>query len=140
MRSLLLHCKKFDANITGLATRGIDVAPEELSAKTFNQNKCITAFITVEDTDNINNVALKITKEIEKFCTETNESDIVLAPFAHLSNKLAPFKIGIEFFDILEKALKEKEIYNVSRVHFGSDKELLLHLFGHPGNVRYREF
>lgn len=140
MRSLLLHCKKFNANITGLATRGIEVEPEEISKNKFDHDESIVAFITVEDFDDAEKISLKIVREIEKFCDETKENNIILAPFAHLSNKLASFKKGIYFFDTLEKILKEKEIYNVYRIHFGSDKEVLLHIFGHPGNVRYREF
>ncbi len=60
--------------------------------------------------------------------------------FAHLSNKLAPFKTGIYFFDQLEKSLKNERKYEINRTHFGSDKDMLLYLFGHPGNARYREF
>ena len=81
-----------------------------------------------------------MTKEIVKFCAETNETHVVLAPFAHLSSNLVPFKFGISFFDSLEKELSRHESLRVSRVHFGSDKDLLIHLFGHPGNARYREF
>jgi hypothetical protein len=140
MRSLLFHCKEFKANITGLSTRGVAVSPEEINQTEYNAHSCIVAFITVEEGDSIKSIVPKIQKEIEKFSTETNEKTIVLAPFAHLSNNLASFKDGILFFDILEKALRENIALNIHRVHFGSDKDLLIHLFGHPGNARYREF
>jgi threonyl-tRNA synthetase len=140
MRSILFHCRKFDANITGISTRGIEVAPEKVTANTYNHDNGIIVWITVEESDNIENVLPKIKKEIEKFCEETKENRIVLCPFAHLSNKLAPFKKGIEFFDQLEAGFKAENKYEIARVHFGSDKEMLLQLFGHPGNVRYREF
>ena len=138
MRSILFHCKQFNANITGLSTRGVDVAPEALLKDEYKNDNCVVAFITVEDGDDIDTIVPKIAKEIEKCCSDTNETHVVLAPFAHLSNKLAPFKVGISFFDELENTLKEK--FQVTRVHFGSDKDLLIHLFGHPGNARYREF
>ncbi|MBP7831500.1 MAG: hypothetical protein KA028_00570 [Candidatus Pacebacteria bacterium] len=140
MRSILFHCKKFNANISGLSTRGVDVAPEAITHNSFDHEECIVAWITVEQEDDFEHVIPKIAKEIEKFCLETKENRIVLCPFAHLSHKLAPFKIGIAFFDQLENTLLAENKYEVSRVHFGSDKDLLLHLFGHPGNARYREF
>ncbi len=138
MRSILFHCKEFNANITGLSTRGVEVAPEVLSKDEYKNKNCVVAFITVEMGDEIENISIKMAKEIEKCCIDTQENKIVLAPFAHLSNKLSPFKVGIQFFDLLENILKEK--FEVTRVHFGSDKDLMMHLFGHPGNARYREF
>jgi hypothetical protein len=138
MRSILFHAKKFNANITGLSTRGVDVAPEENRLDPHSHENCIVAFITIEEDDVIDSSVPKIAKEILKFCTETGNKHAVLCPFAHLSHHLASFKSGIEFFDKLENILKEE--LEVSRVHFGSDKDLLLHLFGHPGNARYREF
>lgn|SRR3990167_2416248 len=138
MRSILFHCKEFNANITGLSTRGVEVAPEKVFKNNDDYQNCVVAFITVEAADNIESITPSAAKEIEKFCLETKENTVVLCPFAHLSNKLAPFKIGISFFDQLENLLKGK--FTVGRTHFGSDKELLMRLFGHPGNVRYREF
>ena len=47
-----------------------------------------------------------------------------------------PIKLDIRK-DIEENLKKE---FNVMRAHFGSHKELLLDIYGHPGNARYREF
>ncbi len=140
MRSILFHCRKFNANVTGLSKRGIEVAPEEIIKNGYYHEECIVVWVTVEEGDKIEHAVSRMTKEITKFCAETGENRVVLCPFAHLSNKLAPFKIGIEFFDHLEQSLKNENKYEVYRVHFGSDKDLLLHVFGHPGNARYREF
>ncbi len=138
MRSILFHCKNFNAKITGVSTRGVEVAPEVILSKDYSDERCIVVFITVEQGDVFEKIVPKMAKEVERFCNDTKEVRVVLCPFAHLSNKLAPFKLGIEFFDQLEKILKEK--FETTRVHFGSDKDLLLHVFGHSGNVRYREF
>ena len=51
MRSLLFHCKQFGANITGLSTRGVDVAPEEAHMNSHAHDSCIVAFVTVENGD-----------------------------------------------------------------------------------------
>lgn len=139
MKALLFHCKKFNTKITGISTRGVEVEPETINSKKENNyKKSIVCFITVERGDNVKENADKIYKEINRFCNETKENNIILCPFAHLSNKLASFKVGISFFNVLEKKLKEK--FKVNRMHFGSDKELIIHIFGHPGNARYREF
>ncbi len=108
MKSLLLHCKKFNSSITGLSTRGVEVAPETVSKEHYDHEDCIVAFITVEVTDDVQKITPRIAKEILKFATETSEKRVVIAPFAHLSSKLAPFKTGIAFFDILEKILTSR--------------------------------
>jgi len=63
---------------------------------------------------------------------------VVILPFAHLSNNLAKAKDGIKIVSFIEENLKKE--FNVMRAHFGSHKELLLDIYGHPGNARYREF
>lgn len=87
----------------------------------------------------IENISKKISKDIIKFCKEVKVSNIVICPFAHLSNDLADYKKGIEFFDLLEKELKKTKL-KIIRSHFGSDKSLLLDVVGHKGNVRFREY
>ena len=62
-----------------------------------------------------------------------------LCPFAHLSSNLAQAKEALPILERVVIELKDSEI-NLTEGHFGSDKELLIHLYGHPGNARYREF
>jgi len=141
MKSLLFHCKKFNAKITGVSTRGIDVSPEKINKKIHKHDSNIAAFITVESGDDFNQIVSNISNDIKKFCLETKEDQIILFPFAHLSSNLASFKDGIKFFDMLEEELNLKnDKLSISRVHFGSDKDLLIHIWGHPGNVRFREY
>jgi len=76
--------------------------------------------------------------EVAKMSQEVGHKNIVILPFAHLSNNLAKVKEGIKAITLIEEKLKEN--YNVIRAHFGSHKSLLLDIYGHPGNARYREF
>jgi threonyl-tRNA synthetase len=69
---------------------------------------------------------------------EVKHKNIVILPFAHLSNNLANSEDGIKAIDFIEEKLKQD--YHVIRAHFGSHKSLLLDIYGHPGNARYREF
>ncbi len=98
---------------------------------------CILVFLTVEKDD----VVAKndsLVKEVVKFSDETGHNNIFLCPFAHLSNNLAPSKVAIEVLN--DAVIKLKNKFNIQEGHFGSDKELFIHLYGHPGNARFREF
>lgn len=138
MKSILLHTRQVKSEIDTLSKKGNGV-PEPVKEKTFKSGDSITALITIETGDDITEIKESIFKEIEKFSNDVGEKEVVLAPFAHLSNKLAPYSEGIQFFNLLEEKLKSNG-FNVLRIHFGSDKSLLLDIYGHPGNVRFREF
>jgi threonyl-tRNA synthetase len=120
-----------------LATRPLGITPEKVISKEGYCENCVAALVCVERRDSIVK-AHKIAKEILKMCKETYDHDVVLLPFAHLSNKLAPDKEAIAILDVIEADLRAN--VKVLRAHFGSHKELLIHLYGHPGNARYREF
>ena len=82
--------------------------------------------------------AEKLYSEIEKICEDTKRDWVVLIPFAHLSNKLAQSQIAKNILGHLQSRVEGS--FKTLKAHFGSDKELLLHIAGHPGNARYREF
>jgi threonyl-tRNA synthetase len=138
MRALLFHCKNYGTKIDRLANRPEDITPEEVNEKEQTCKDCIVALITVEEGDKIKQVCSNLTKEIAKMSDEVGHKNIVILPFAHLSNNLAKAKEGINALDLIEKELTKK--FNVMRAHFGSHKSLLLDIHGHPGNARYREF
>lgn len=138
MRSILFHCKDFGSVITGLSTRPDHIVHGEILDKEQSSHNCILAFVTIEKGD-ISQKASSIVKEIIKFCEDTNHLNVFLCPFAHLSNNLASSKEAIPILKEIVEGLKSVQI-NLTEGHFGSDKELLIHLYGHPGNVRYREF
>lgn len=139
MRALLFHCKNYGVRIDELANRPQDITPEEVREKEQRCNDCVVALITVEDGDNIEQNCAALITEIAKMSKEVNRKGIVILPFAHLSNKLAKAKISLHALDLIEEGLR-KDNFNVTRAHFGSHKELLLSIYGHPGNARYREF
>lgn len=70
-------------------------------------------------------------------CRDTSHESVVIFPFGHLSNRLADSGTTLGALNLLELQL---EGLRIRRAHFGSDKKLLLDIFGHKGNVRYREF
>lgn len=138
MRSLLFHCKDYGIKITKMANRPKNIINETVCEKEQKCNNCVVALITVEKNDNIKDSIPKLANEIIKMSEEINHKKDVLLPFAHLSNNLADARTSIQALSELEKTLKQK--LSIIRAHFGSHKELLLNIYGHPGNARYREF
>lgn len=137
MKALLCHCRNYRSEVKKLATTPAGIKPEEIKEKVVESKDAIVVLLTIEDGDDVQKQIPGLTNEIIKMCRDTGHSNIVLFPFGHLSNKLADTATTLHALDLLEGYLKE---YDTQRVHFGSDKKLLLDIFGHKGNVRYREF
>lgn len=123
MRVLITHCKEFQA---------INSKTKEKKAL----KDSIVVLISVEEHDE-NQAIVRLVKEIKKSSKENNQTSIALFPFAHLSNKLASPAKAKEFVDKIKSELTE---YEVIETPFGVSKEILLHIHGHEGNVKYREF
>ena len=70
----------------------------------------------------------------------TKHNSLVICPFAHLSNNLASTDDALDILNCVEETLKSEPDFNVIRTHFGSDKTLLIDVYGHAGNVGFREF
>jgi D-Tyr-tRNAtyr deacylase len=138
MRSLLFHCKDFGSLITGLSTRPNNIIHGDIINEEQLSHDCILVLITIEKGDVLEKIP-RLVKEIIKFCTDTNHNNVFLCPFAHLSGNLASAKEALAILENIIIALKAENI-NLTEGHFGSDKELLIHLYGHPGNARFREF
>ena len=138
MRALLFHCHNYGVKIDGLANRPKDITPEEVKEKEQSCKDCIVVLTTIEKEDKIEQFCSQLVDEITKMSKEVGHKNIVILPFAHLSNNLAKAKDGIKAMTLIEDKLKKN--YKVIRAHFGSHKSLLLDIYGHPGNARYREF
>lgn len=137
MKALLFHCKRYAVKIEKISNRPKNICPEKVKCKKQVCKDCIVAFLTVEKDDDPKSCSEKILKELTKMSKEVGHKNIVLLPFAHLSSNLGPSEKVIENLDLIEKKLAG---FNVSRSHFGSHKSLLLDVYGHPGNARFREF
>lgn len=137
MKALLLHCKNYHIKVGLLANRPADIKPESVTYPEQSAQDCVVALITVEAGDTVEK-ADKLVADIEKMAQDVAHHSVVILPFAHLSNDLADSETAIE---VLEAAkIKLPNDYEVMRGHFGSHKEFLLDVFGHPGNVRFRDY
>lgn len=137
MRAILFHCTEVNMVVTGLATRPKDIVHGILVDHKQSMKDCVLVFVTIEEGDSEEKVGL-LSNDILKFVQDTKHTNVFVTPFAHLSNKLAKSQIAIQLVNSLIEKIESS--CNVQKGHFGSDKELDLHLFGHPGNTRYREY
>lgn len=120
-----------------MSNRPEDITPEEISEKEQYCKDCIVALITVEKGDSVK-TSFNLSEEIAKMCQEVGHRMVVLLPFAHLSNNLANTNEVIKIISSTKENLSMN--FDVLKAHFGSHKQLLLDIYGHPGNARYREF
>ena len=138
MRCLFFHVKEYWIEITGLADRPPHIRPEPIQERSQAIKNGIVAFITVENGDDATSTKPCI-KDILRFAEEVNEARVVIAPFAHLSSDLASSADALPLLKAIEQGIRNANM-EVIRSHFGSDKEMLVHLFGHRGNVRFRQY
>jgi threonyl-tRNA synthetase len=135
MKALLCHCRNYRSEVKKLSTTPAGIKPEEVKERVLEAQDALVALVTVEYDDNIESSIPRLADEVKKMSKDTGHNNVVLFPFGHLSNKLADTETTIKAMNLLEKELKE---FDPKRAHFGSDKKLLLDIFGHKGNVRYR--
>ncbi len=138
MKALLFHCRNYAVKFDSFSNRPSNISPEEVKEREQKCEDCVAAFVTVESGDLAQKVSSELAGEIAKMCKEVGKKRIVIVPFAHLSKNLADSETSLKTFEMLEEDLAKD--FEVVRAHFGSNKSLLLDVFGHPGNVRFREF
>lgn len=138
MKALIFHCKEYKTEIVELANRPIKIKPEQIKNKQQKCKDCIVALITVEKGDQIEKFTSQMAEEIAKASNDVGNRNIAIVPFAHLSNNIAESADSLRALNMIENVLKNN--FDVIRSHFGSHKSLLLDVYGHPGNVRFREF
>lgn len=89
------------------------------------------------DTD-VKGVVDRLVEEIKLIAEQISVSNIVLYPYAHLSNELAEPSVAINILEEAEKALAK--IFKVVRAPFGYYKEFEMKVKGHPLSELSREF
>lgn len=106
---------------------------EDLEDKGEKEMKeALVVLTSIEKTDgDVEKVISKLVDEIKDIAKQVKAENIVLYPYAHLSNDLASPKIAGEVLEGAEKVLK-KSFKNVSRAPFGYYKEFELKVKGHP--------
>ena len=138
MRALILHANNFATEVIAKSNWPKGIEPEKKKSITENMKECLVVFFCVERKDNEKQVGV-LYQEILKTANEVKTTNVMIAPFVHLSKNIAKPKVAKDLYEKLMKKFTKTK-FKVKSPHFGYHKSLLLDIKGHPGSFRYREF
>jgi threonyl-tRNA synthetase len=128
MRILLIHAEEFSYKVREPAVE----KPEDTMKKEGFEKNVLVVFTTIERGDELDGgIVERASEEIIDIMRKVNAESVLLYPYAHLSQDLAPPEMALQILVDLERVLKEKEV-KVSRAPFGWYKEFMLKCYGHP--------
>ncbi|MHA1713716.1 MAG: threonine--tRNA ligase, partial [Candidatus Ranarchaeia archaeon] len=137
MKILLIHSEGFSYEVLEKA-RG--VKPEKIDQKFFDlKEKVLVVFTSIEETDQTNpeETLSRAVEEISVLADDLKEKNIVLYPWAHLSDHLASPKFAQDILQQLTSALRSSG-YNVHKAAFGWYKAFRLNCLGHNRAENFR--
>ncbi|MCW8965886.1 MAG: threonine--tRNA ligase [Candidatus Pacearchaeota archaeon] len=111
-----------------------DLSPKELEKQRVEE--ALGVLIAVEKGDSENSVK-KLVDEIKDVAGQVKAENIVLYPYAHLSNNLGSPEIAVRILKDAEKELKKN--FDVKRAPFGYYKSFEMKVKGHPLSELSRE-
>ena len=137
MKLLSLHVDYIKFKPLKKAIKDISDLPEKEKMEK-EVKDALAVLISVEKSDsNVEKVVHELIKNIKEIAEQVKTKNIVLYPYAHLSNNLASPKIAQE---VLEKAGKLlSKSFSVSHAPFGYYKEFEVKVKGHPLSELSRE-
>ena len=129
MRLLLIHSDSMEYE----AREKTRIA-EECSLLVDGMQEALTVFTAVEeaDGDGIEDVVHQAVSEIVETADRVGTKNILLYPYAHLSNDLAAPEVAIKVLALIEIGLNDLGAYTVKRAPFGWYKSFALRCKGHP--------
>ena len=137
MKILTLHVDYINFKPLKKALKSIAELSEE-EKKGQKVGESLVVLTAVEKGDLVKESVIELVKNVKDVASQVKTNNIVLYPYAHLSNNLASPEQAME---ILEKAGKElgKE-FKVTKAPFGYYKEFELKVKGHPLSELSRNF
>jgi len=136
MKILTLHVDYINFKPLKKALKSIPDLSEKEKEET-KVGESLVVLIAVENGDGVTDSVGKLIENVEDITGQVKVKDVVLYPYAHLSNNLAKPDIALEILDRSEKELGKK--FNVSRAPFGYYKEFEMKVKGHPLSELSRE-
>ena len=127
MRVLYVHSYTFEYRVRQPATkvRDEDYEPE------MSLDNVLVVFVAVEEGDGDEKLA-RVVEDIADIAGRVSAKTVLLYPYAHLSNRLAPLATARELFNKLYALARERISLDVRKAPFGYYKEFKLHCIGHP--------
>ena len=104
----------------------------ELSEQEKKEQKISEALVVltaVEKGDSVSASVSELVKNVKDIASQVKAKNIVLYPYAHLSNNLASPNIAVEILEKAEKELGKEKSLKVTRAPFGYYKEFELKLW-----------
>lgn len=130
MKMLFIHCDYF-SYITTQRTRVAENLPNGCKSCAFKD--VLVVFITAERVDEKNpqKVAAMGVKEIVSVSNKVGAKNIILFPFAHLSDEISSADVGLDIIRDLYENLVSLN-YKVDKAPFGWEKAFSMTSKGHP--------
>ncbi len=127
MRVLYVHSYTFEYRVRQPATR---VRDEDYVPEMALEN-VLVVFVAVEEGDDDVKLARAV-EDMADVASRVSAGAVLLYPYAHLSNRLAPLTVARDLFNRLYALARERIGLDVRKAPFGYYKEFKLHCIGHP--------
>lgn len=136
MKVLFTHTNKFDCQ-TLFNRKAVKLnLPNELNSHQIEN--AIVAFVCLEKGDDESKLS-NFKNECMKILETLGVKNLVLFPFAHLSNNLLKFGLAKNLFDKMTNIMQLINNINIQTIPYGYDKSFDLSVKGHSYNVMWRE-
>ncbi len=130
MKLLLIHAEKFEYEAREKAIEQAESLSEENKKKELEN--VLVVFSTIEENDSRDfSIVDEAAKEVVDIARQLSVINIIIYPYAHLSEKLAKPSEAILILRSFEDRLK-KLGFNVTRAPFGWYKRFEIKCYGHP--------
>ncbi|WP_455283082.1 threonine--tRNA ligase [[Eubacterium] cellulosolvens] len=128
---LLIHSNHFEFEVKSQAIKAAEPLVEELKKDSIDD--ALIVFCTIENSDeqNRDSLILQVADEISKTASNVGTTNILVYPYAHLSDDLGPPSLAIPLLIKLTENLASRGL-NVKRSPFGYYKSFKLECKGHP--------
>jgi threonyl-tRNA synthetase len=137
MKILSLHCDYIKFKPLKKALRSINDLTEK-EKKGGYVRECLVVLTAVEKNDkDVKRIVENLVENVGDIAKQVKAENIVLYPYAHLSNNLASPDLAVKILNESEKELKKN--FKVVRAPFGYYKEFELKVKGHPLSELSRE-
>jgi len=138
MKTLNLHVDYIQFQALKKALKNVSELKEN-EKKLKRVEEALVVLIAVEKRDNdIKKIVSKLVEDVLNIAKQVNVKNVVLYPYAHLSNNLSSPDLAMKVLEESEKELSKKNL-NVTRAPFGYYKSFELKVKGHPLSELSRE-
>lgn len=131
MRLLMIHAKHFEYEARQKALEGAESLSSENRSRSLSD--LLVVFSTVEKADErgLDEVAEKAAAQVKGVAGRIGVNRVLVYPYAHLSEELAPPEVALSVLKKLEELLA-KDGFEVYRAPFGWYKRFSIECIGHP--------